>query len=287
MRKIYLLTTSHLETCLWFRDDEDFKVAMNYIAIQAGCSPEVVVLAFILMSNHIHLVLQGEKEDVVAFVTQLKKRYSLYYRRKYGVKEFLRGNGLNIQPVPDEDEALERAIAYVQMNCVAANICAYPNQYRWGTGSTFFCQHPGGGRRLGDLSARARERLLRSELVHLPDQWLVCQEGYILPQSYVDVEFVENCFRTPRRMIFFQNNSSKAKRRIETKEAAFRDQIILPAIQDLCRSLFQKESFSALTEEEQSEFAKQIRFRFNSDVNQIARVCGITYADAAKLLDRV
>ena len=39
MRRIYLLTTQHLEECLWFRDDEDYKVAMNYIAIQAACCP--------------------------------------------------------------------------------------------------------------------------------------------------------------------------------------------------------------------------------------------------------
>ena len=51
MKKIYLLSTDHLEDGLWFRDDEDFCVAMNYVAIQAASSPEVAVLAFILMSN--------------------------------------------------------------------------------------------------------------------------------------------------------------------------------------------------------------------------------------------
>ena len=45
MKKIYLLTTAHLEDGLWFRDEEDFKVAMNYLAIQAACCPEVIVLA--------------------------------------------------------------------------------------------------------------------------------------------------------------------------------------------------------------------------------------------------
>ena len=60
MREIYLLTTDHLEEGLWFREEEDFKVAMNYVAIQAACSSTVTVLAFILMSNHVHFVLQGE-----------------------------------------------------------------------------------------------------------------------------------------------------------------------------------------------------------------------------------
>ena len=36
-----------------------------------------------------------------------------------------------------------------------------------------------------------------------------------------------------------------------------------------------------------SEFARQIRFRFSADATQIARVCGISYAEAANLLDSV
>ena len=31
---------------------------------------------------------------------------------------------------------------------------------------------------------------------------------------------------------------------------------------------------------------RQIRFRFSADVNQIARVCGLSYADAANVMDR-
>ena len=37
---------------------------MNFVAIQAACSPEVVVLAFILMSNHVHFVVAGAREEV-------------------------------------------------------------------------------------------------------------------------------------------------------------------------------------------------------------------------------
>ena len=64
MKRIYLLTTEHLKKGLWFREDEDFRVAMNFVAIQAAASPEVLVLAFILMSNHVHFVLKGKEEDV-------------------------------------------------------------------------------------------------------------------------------------------------------------------------------------------------------------------------------
>ena len=139
MRKYYLVTTEHLEEDLWFREDEDFVTGMNYVAIQAALMPRVIILVFILMSNHVHFVLYGTREEVESFVNGFKGRYSLYMHRKYGVKEFLRRNKLDIKEISKEEaEALERVFAYVQMNCVAANICLYPSQYPWGTGNAFF-----------------------------------------------------------------------------------------------------------------------------------------------------
>lgn len=289
-KRIYLLTTEHLEDGLWFRQEEDFKVAMNYVAIQAACSPSVAVLAFILMSNHVHFVLRGHQEDVIGFITQFKRRYSIYYRRKYGIKELLRRNEVDIQLIPGDDEAIERAIAYVQMNCVAANICMHPSQYPWGTGNTFFSPSRSNGKCLKDFSSRALERLMHSECDKLPKDWLFSVDGYIYPNEYVDVRSVERLFRTPKRFNFFLNRSSKARKRIETADdrlPAFRDQSILQSMPDLCRSLFEKESFSQLMPDEQVEFVRQIRFRFSADANQIARVCGLTYTEAARLLESV
>jgi REP element-mobilizing transposase RayT len=290
MKRFFLISTDHLEDGLWFRDDEDFRVAMNYIAIQAASCPEVAVLAFILMSNHVHFVLRGRREDVLGFINLFKQRYSLYYRRKYKIREFLRGNGTDVKPVPNEDEALERALAYVQANCVAANICGHPSQYPWGTGNTFFNSCKSVGKRLCELSERMRERLLRSNYVELPEAWVISEEGFIKPENYVDRAYVESLFRSPKRMNYFLNNSSKAKKRMEMVDdnlPAFRDQAILVVLPDLLRSLFQKSSFEELNDQEQSEFARQIRFRFSADAAQIARLCGVSYAEAAHLLDGI
>ena len=115
MKRIYLLTTEHLKKGLWFREDEDFRVAMNFVAIQAATTLDVVVLAFILMSNHVHFVLLGTEEDVEAFINAFKQRYSMYYQRKYGVKEFLRHNGVDKQPISYSDEGPEKAISTAEI----------------------------------------------------------------------------------------------------------------------------------------------------------------------------
>ena len=311
MRKYYLVTTKHLEDGLWFRDEEDFVTGMNYVAIQAALTPEVIVLAFILMSNHVHFVLYGTRQEVEAFVNGFKGRFSHYLGRKYGVKEFLRRNKLDIKEISeDKAEALERAIAYVQMNCVAASICLYPGQYPWGTGNTFFqvlwdgmpleSSMPQGGnigsrhpaqkyRRLRDLSGRERIRLMHSRVaLKLPDEWLLSESGFVLPESYVDVNHVESVFRSSKRMQYFLSSSSKARKRLEAEDVklpAFRDQVILGALPDLLQSLFQKPAFGALSTQEQAETLRQLRFRFSAGIHQAARVCGISYTEAARLLD--
>jgi len=290
MREIFLLTTDHLEERLWFREEDDFRVAMNYVAIQSARQPDVAVLAFILMSNHVHFVLKAGREDAELFINQFKHRYSIYYRRKYGIKEFLRQNILDIRTLSSKDAGPERAIAYVHMNCVAANICSHPVQYPWGTGDSFFSRLKSGGKCLKDLSVRARKSLLNSNNALFPEEWKINEEGYIHPTQYVDVKGVETLFRTPGRMNYFLMNSSKAKKRMESgmeNLPAFRDQTILAALPDLYRSLFHKKSFEELLPAEQAEFVRQIRFRFSADVNQVARVCGISYASAASLLDNI
>lgn len=186
-----------------------------------------------------------------------------------------------------EDESPERAIAYVQMNPVAANICLQPTQYPWGSGDIFFNPSRPKGNRLDSLSERARRKTLHTK-TRLPGHWLLGDDGYVLPASYVRIDYVERIFRTAKRMDYFLRTSSKAKLRLKSTEDAmpsFKDQLVLAAIPNLCRSLFQKQAFEELTDSQKSEILRQLRFRFSSNVHQLARVAGLTYDAAARLLD--
>lgn len=282
----FLVTTDHLSDRIWFKDDEDFKAAMNYIAAVKH-DMDIIVLAFILMSNHIHVVLGCTREEAFSFITSLKRRYGVYYGIKYGAREFLRRNGVAIQALDTSAESLERAIAYVQMNCVAANICHHPSLYRWGTGRCFFRDSRVQGTRLETVSARKQYKLLHLK-DKLPGQLILDNDGYIAPESYVSTAFVESLFRTPGRYSYFLQNSSKAKRRLPASEGnipSFRDQSIISAMPDLCNSLFGKSRVSDLSEEETAEFIKQLRRRFSADVSQIGRITGLSYKDVVRYLD--
>lgn len=242
------------------------------------------------MSNHLHFVVNGRWKDVKAFVDALKCRYSRYLYNKYGEKEFLRRNSVDIQEVEDVEDAIRRAIAYVQMNSVAANICLTASQYPWGTGDVFFSSALRTGTRIDQLSKRKLMKLMHTnDIDALPADWLIGPEGYILPECYVNKKYVEQLYGTPNRMNYFLNTSSKAQKHLENASQhlpSFKDQIILAALPDLLRTMFGKKHFGELHLGEQAECLRQIRYRFSADPKQIARVVGITYADAAKLLDR-
>ncbi|MBR3075152.1 MAG: hypothetical protein IKH11_05295 [Bacteroidales bacterium] len=229
MINFYLITTKALSDRIWFRDTEDFRVAMNYVAVVASTTG-VNVLAFILMSNHVHFVTECDYEKAKVFCDRFKMLNGAWLHKKYGYVEFLRRVGVDIRPVRPENESLLRAIAYVQMNSVAANICPYPNLYGWGTGAAFFNPEDIRGYKLGTLSKRSQFELTHSRTT-LPASYLVGDAGYILPQSYVPVRFVEGLFRSAKRYLLFLNNSSKAGKHLEKSPApSFEDHVLISAI---------------------------------------------------------
>ena len=77
----YHLSTKPLENGVIFECEEEKKVAINLIAILAK-ETHVEILAFAIMSNHLHFIIQGELVDGIEFFRRLKKRLSNYLARR-------------------------------------------------------------------------------------------------------------------------------------------------------------------------------------------------------------
>ena len=281
---LWLVTTEHLKHKLWFNVDEDFNVGMNYVALCVALS-SVRIMAFALMSNHVHFVLGGSRNDCNLFITRLKQSYSSYHRRKYLSQELLRGNEVDFKSLSLQDDSFKRAVAYVQMNPVAANICTQPHGYPWGTGNMFFNDSPVNGKKIGDLSKRAQERFLHSKIL-LPPAYIADDRGFISPISYVQTKFVESVFRTPSNMNYFLQQSSKSLN--ENKQGiipTFRDHLVYSAMEDLCGSLFGRRSFKELDSIQRIQVVKQLRRRFSASAHQISRVISRPVEEVIQMLD--
>ena len=283
---VYLLSTSHLEDRIWFRDDDDFKSGMNYVAI-ASAQCKVIILCFVLMSNHVHFVIEADKTSCQLFIARFKQLFSTHLSHRYRVKKFLRHNTCDIRSLQGE-ESIERAIAYVMMNPVAANICLAANGYPWGSGNCYFNACPAEGVRMKGMSARKRAKILHST-TSVDGSWLISGNGFILPESYMPIQKVERIFRTPGRMQYFLSTSSKARLRTESEPhllPSFRDQTLVTIISDLCISLFGKSSPASLNDIQRRRLVNELRRRFSVDIQQLARILSISQNTIADILDQ-
>ena len=279
--QFFLLSTAHLRDAIWFKDPDDFKAGMNTTAVLAATT-SVKILAFVLMSNHVHYVLQNSKEEAEAFIVNFKKTYSQKYSKKYGATELLRNNPIHLEELTLGDESLEKAIAYVMMNPYQANLVLKSEAYPWGCGSLYFNVVQNKGTNVGEMSARHLIKCIGSRK-RLPENYVINYDGYVDPASYVQVKFVESLYRTPKRMDYFLKTSSKAQ--LNYEGVSFDDQTIIAGMRSLCYSLFRTGRFSDLSDMQQSKIVDQLSYRFSAQPKQIARVSGLSPEKVCQLLD--
>lgn len=97
---VFFFTSSHLETQMLFRNDNDFKYGVNSLAaclIGSSCS----LLCYCLMSNHMHLLLYGMYKNCLAYYDHLIKRLSMWLSKERGITGLLRHNDVDIQAITD------------------------------------------------------------------------------------------------------------------------------------------------------------------------------------------
>ena len=172
------------------------------------------------------------------------------------------------------------------MNPVAANICLHPTGYQWGCGNCFFTGHFPSGRLVMSLGYRERRRLLHTNLPFRKND-VLGEADYILPESFVRKDMVEAIFHSPKRMDYFLNTSSKARKLLESENAilpSFRDQGLIIMAQDICISLFRKTDPSLLEANEEQRLVYEVRRRSGADIKQLARVLNKQPAEIAAIL---
>jgi len=107
-------------------DYERFLLALGQVRADSGCR----LLAYCLMTNHVHLVLRATEEPIGAVVKRLGVRYSGWFNRKYGRVGHLFQDRFRSQAVED-DSYFVALIRYVWNNPVEAGLVERPEQYLW------------------------------------------------------------------------------------------------------------------------------------------------------------
>ena len=272
-----------------FRDRTDFIDAMNRLYLLAR-RYNLIILAFCLMDNHIHLVLYGLFEDCKRFVHEYVRQTSVSISKRHGFHKELCSLPIHYQEITD-DTYLKRAICYVHKNPTAANLPFLPHDYPWSSGpllfrSQGFWSSPTLYRStLLQLTGEERRARFRTREV-LPDD-LKVWEDLILPDNYIPVESIERLFRSARVYQIFLGSTRDED--IEARGGAI-SRLNLPDAEmrqhkrELSENLFGRASSRELSTVQRLQLAKEMRRRFNSSPKQLARLVGLRIEQVENLL---
>lgn len=113
---------------LIFETDDD---RLEFLA-QAGrafAKWNVDVLAWCLMSNHVHLLVRDSDRELSSAMRSLASSYASYFNRETGHVGHVFGGRFGSKPI-ESDEQLLAVLLYIHDNPAAAGICA-AGEYRW------------------------------------------------------------------------------------------------------------------------------------------------------------
>lgn len=116
------------EACFYEAEDYQF-----YLVLLEELSQryKVNIHAYVLMTNHIHLLVTPiEKESVSMMTKVVGSRFAQYINKKYNRTGTLWEGRHKSSPVDTEDYLL-KCYRYIELNPVAANMVKRPEEYYW------------------------------------------------------------------------------------------------------------------------------------------------------------
>lgn len=280
----YHVYTKGLEDRELFRDREDFMMGMTLVAVVVF-KIDVRVLAFVLMSNHVHFVLKCPHEKAEAFIWLFKNMLSRYLRGRYGDVKFLHRLETSVDFVPENGDNLKRLVAYVLNNPVKAGIRCVAQGYEWSSARCYFntLGSTVGTVPISSLKVRDARSLFRTKDV-LPGHWRINADKYILPESYVDIDEVEKLYRTGRTFEYFLSVSLAGKKSVN-ENITFSDDVIRSALNELLEKKYDAPSLNELDDFLRKNLLKDLRGRFSASPKQLARVSFMSISDVIRYLE--
>lgn len=123
-----------------FEDDDD---RLCFMKILSHCKDisGFRLYAFVLMSNHIHLLIEPAGEPLNTVFARIETRYAMWYNRKYNRTGYLFQNRFRSEAV-ETDQYFMTVLRYILQNPMKAGIESRLGTYRW---SSYLAYEKGNG----------------------------------------------------------------------------------------------------------------------------------------------
>ncbi|WP_207923188.1 transposase [Marinomonas flavescens] len=113
-----------------FFEDEDYK-AYAFWMKEAAIKYDVAIHAFVLMTNHVHILLTVQYGAAVSqFMQHIGRCYVPFINHKYGRSGSI-WEGRFKSSLVQSDRYFLAVMRYIELNPVRANIVGHPSLYRW------------------------------------------------------------------------------------------------------------------------------------------------------------
>ena len=278
------LNTSKLENDLLVENDEDRTVVLNMIALTVR-KTGMEVLAFAIMSNHLHVLLRGDEMKGRQFFEILLKRLARYLASK-GKAGILRNTTCEITPINSLKQFRDE-VAYVIRNPFVVREDVYLFSYRWCSGYLYFNNFLSktGGKPVSQVSYRERRLITRSSAEDIPADFRV--EGtLILPESFVNYKLVEDLFESARQFLYWTLKNVEAQVEVSRSHGEhphLSDDEIFLLSRDMCESLFGTRQPKELSLPKKKELAVQLRNQYHASNGQLARLTSLSQQEVNEL----
>lgn len=272
--KFWHLYTNGNATDILFTNHEEFCFGMNLIPWCLSRSSGIRILTFVLMSNHIHMIISGENNTCLKFFESYKERLKRYFftMKKVVDLSHFEANLFQI----DNLTILRNEIVYVNRNAYLVNNSHTPFSYIWGTSNKIYNDKyfQSIGIKYNSLTITRRREICHSKEIEMPDNMMVVNE-IIDPLSYCHIEECEQYFRNAHHYFYLltknhEVNSEIAKRLIDT--IIITDDEMYSAISSLCYKSYQIKQPSLLPAKDKITLAKKMHFSYNATNKQINRI---------------
>jgi len=126
---LHIVQRGHNRTPVFF-EDEDYLAYLSWLE-QASIKYACHIHAYVLMTNHIHILATPEDREGITRIMQYVGRYYVpYINRKYDRSGSLWEGRYKACMVQEETYFL-RCMRYIESNPVRAGIVLEPEEYRW------------------------------------------------------------------------------------------------------------------------------------------------------------
>ncbi len=186
-----------------FRDEEDYIRGNNCLCL-AVHKTDSSLLAYVLMSNHIHIGIRTEAPEL--FIKAFRYPYNRYFNQKYNRSGRLGEKHCFTIEIEGLYHLLA-AISYILRNPLHHGVAATPFGYRFSSISALFRREFGRFTEPELMPVRSQYRYTPAK-EPLPKGYKMDISGLILPESVIDIADMQHQVSTARSFMYYMNRIS-------------------------------------------------------------------------------